>query len=54
LIKLFSSSSASASDRVAVTSMAATCDTITWMRGLASVFWKYEATRFLKSRALPT
>jgi hypothetical protein len=48
------SSSASPSERVAVTSTAAICDTIIWMRGLGWVFWKYELTRFLRSRALPT
>ena len=53
-MKLFSSSSASPSERVAVTSTEATCDTIIWVRGLWLCFWKYEATRFLRSRAFPT
>ena len=53
-MKLFSSSSASPSERVAVTSIEATCDTIIRMRGLSPCFWKYEATRFFRSPALPT
>jgi len=40
LIRLFSSSSASASVRVTVTSMLAMCDTIRRVRGAMLVFWK--------------
>ena len=40
-----------ASERVAVTSTEATCDTIIWVQGLWLCFWKYEDTRFLRSRA---
>ncbi len=39
-MRLFSSSSASASERVAVTSTRATCVSIMRMRGLATLFWK--------------
>ena len=53
-MRLFSSSSASASVRVTVVSAPAICDTIIAVRGLGWVFWKYEETRFLRSRALPT
>jgi hypothetical protein len=53
-MKLFSRSSASPSERVAVTSIDATCDTIMAMRGLSSVLLKYEDTRLRRSRALPT
>src|SRR5262245_41212707 len=54
LMRLFSRSSASPSERVTVTSTEATCDSIIWIRGLAACFWKYEPTRFLRSLALPT
>ena len=53
-MRLFSSSSASASVRVVVVSAAAICETIIAVRGLARFFWKYDATRFLRSPALPT
>ncbi len=46
--------SASASVRVTVVSAAAICCTMSAVRGLASVFWKYDDTRFFSSRALPT
>src|SRR5690606_38996756 len=49
-----SSSSASASERVTVTSTRATLATMWAMRGLARFFWKYDATRFLRLLALPT
>jgi len=53
-MRLFSRISASASERVTVTSSRATLATICAMRGLDSVFWKYDETRFFRSRALPT
>jgi len=53
-MKLFSSSSASSSERVAVVSIEATCASIIRMRGLWPGFWKYEPTRFFRSPALPT
>jgi hypothetical protein len=39
-MRLFSRSSASPSERVAVTSIEATWVSITWVRGLAACFWK--------------
>jgi hypothetical protein len=39
---------------VTVVSPPAICETIIAVRGLWSFFWKYEATRFFRSRALPT
>src|SRR5260370_34497769 len=53
-MRLFSSSSASPSDRLDVASMLASCDSIIWMRGLEACLWKYEPTRFFRSLALPT
>ena len=53
-MRLFSTSSASASVRVTVTSAPPICETIIAVRGLCSLAWKYEATRFLRSPALPT
>ena len=53
LMRLFSSSSASASERVTVVSMLAMRPTISAMRGPTPRL-KYEDTRFLRSRALPT
>lgn len=53
-MRLFSRISASASERVTVTSSRATFATIWAMRGLARFFWKYDETRFFRSRALPT
>ena len=54
LIRLFSSSNASASEPTVVVSISTTRATIWAMRGLASVLRKYERTRLLRSRALPT
>jgi len=51
---LLSSSSASASDCVAVVSMRRIRPTIWAIRGLGCVLLKYDDTRFLRSRALPT
>ena len=53
-MRLFSSSSASASVRVTVVSAPAICDTIIVVRGLGWSLWKYDETRFFRSRALPT
>src|SRR5262245_37959815 len=54
-MRLLSSSSASPSEWVTVVSTCATWPSISWMRGLKPPgFWKYDATRFLRSRALPT
>src|SRR5262245_9663434 len=54
-MRLLSSSSASPSEWVTVVSTAATWPSINWMRGPRPPgFWKYDATRFLRSRALPT
>jgi hypothetical protein len=54
LISVFSRISASASERVAVVSIAATCCSISMMRGLWPLFWKYDETRFFRFFALPT
>jgi hypothetical protein len=51
---LFSRISASASERVAVTSIAATCCSISAMRGLWPDLLKYDETRFFRFFALPT
>ena len=51
-MRLFSSSSASPSERVAVTSIAATWDTIIRMRGLRPCFWKYERDALLQVAGL--
>src|SRR5258706_11752950 len=53
LIRLFSSSRASASDRVTVVSIAATRVSMWAVRG-APARPKYDATRFFRSPALPT
>jgi hypothetical protein len=53
-MRLFSTSSASASLCVTVISAPAICETIIAVRGLACDFWKYDDTRFLRSPALPT
>jgi len=53
-MRLFSRSSASPSERVAVTSIDATCPIIICVRGPCACLLKYDATRFLRSRALPT
>ena len=53
-MRLFSRRSASPSERLAVTSMLATCDSIIWVRGLEACLWKYDPTRFFRSLALPT
>ena len=52
LMRLFSSSSASASDCVAVVSMRAMRATICAMRGLCCVLLKYDETRFFRSPGL--
>jgi hypothetical protein len=53
LISVFSSSSASASERVTVVSMLATRASMCAVRGPTPLL-KYDATRFFRSRALPT
>jgi hypothetical protein len=53
-MKLCSSSSASSSERVAVTSIEPICATIIAVRGLCAERLKYEPTRFFRSFALPT
>ena len=53
-MRLFSRMSASASVRVTVVSAPAICPTMSAVRGLGWLFWKYDETRFLSSRALPT
>ncbi len=53
-MRLFSTSSASASVRVTLVSAPAICETMSAVRGLARFLWKYDETRFLRSPALPT
>ena len=54
LIRLFSSSRASASEPTVVVSISTTREIICAVRGLGRFLRKYERTRLPRSRALPT